>query len=207
MNAIGRSAIRMRCGRSEVIAIMKKNCIILLLVLIRVFGDGSCDQAWAHPFHTTTAEMEFNAETGRLEVALKIAAVDFEQLVQGGTAMVSPNSGSLEVADSTIRLGKEPVRERLAARYLEKQFMVTIEGKPCRFEWVGVEDEIANKWLYFEIILPNAKSTSGELTLTNKVLCDRNNNQINTVVFISKAKRVSLKTHEQSSSVTLPKFQ
>src|SRR5687767_2105837 len=33
----------------------------------------------AHPFHTTTAEMEFNAKTGRLEVSLRVLASDLEE--------------------------------------------------------------------------------------------------------------------------------
>lgn len=167
---------------------------------------GLSGNVWAHPFHTSTAEMEYNAGTGRFEVALKIAASDFEQLVIGGTALIAQDQRSQETPTTAERLTKEQQREKLAARYLEKQFTVSNNGKACTFQWVGTEDEIANKWLYFEIVVPIADDENGEWILTNKVLCDHYNNQINTVVLIAKAKRVSLKTHEQSVSVALPSF-
>ncbi len=67
-----------------------------------------------------------------------------------------------------------------------------------------MEDEQTSKWLYFELILPEGSNTSAKLSLTNKVLCDSNLGQINTVVFLSKSARVSLKTHENQTVVDLP---
>ncbi len=37
--------------------------------------------AQAHPFHTTTGEIEFNAKTGRFEIALRILTADLERAI------------------------------------------------------------------------------------------------------------------------------
>lgn len=175
--------------------------------------------AWAHPFHTSTAEMEYNPASGRFEVSLKVAASDFQQIVNDGAALLesalhstswhqdAESSGihpRINVAGEIASKPSKAITEKRATAYLTESFKLTIGDQPCSLEWIGMEDEITNKWLYFEIVLPKTQSTSGEMTLTNKVLCNRNSNQINTVVFISKAARVSLKTHEQATSVTLP---
>ena len=156
----------------------------------------------AHPFHTTTAEMEFNSVTRRFEVALKIPASDFEHMVRMGLNDDEKSQASTQAAS---KLAIEEMAKS-AGRYIDKQFFVTVAGQACRFEWVGVEDDQQSKWMYFELILPSEQSFSGELQLTNKVLCDRNSDQFNTVVFISNAGRVSLKTHQRAAVVSLPRL-
>jgi hypothetical protein len=65
----------------------------------------------AHPFHISLAEAEFNATTGRLEVSLKVHAVDMERALS-------------QRSRSSIDLEKSPpvaVRE-LMVKYLEEKF-------------------------------------------------------------------------------------
>lgn len=180
----------------------------LYSIVIGCFLGGLClvsNSVSAHPFHTTTAEMEFNSNTGRFEVSLKIPATDFEHIVHGGAALMkAKHSETTGIAQVTHNIKED--NEQLAATYLEKQFVVTVAGETCHLEWIGSEDDRASKWLYFELVLPSESKRSGELTLTNKVLCDRNSGQINTVVVITKAARVSLKTHEQLTIVSLPRI-
>lgn len=161
---------------------------------------------FAHPFHTTTAEMEFNSATKRFEVALKIPAGDFEHMVQLGMSVEKNLDATASAPQFPCKLGPDEIATNVA-RYIDKRFSVTVAGKPCRFEWVGAEDDQQSKWIYFELILPSEQTFDGELTLTNKVLCDRNNDQFNTVVFLSKAGRVSLKTQASQAVVALPRRQ
>lgn len=163
--------------------------------------------AHAHPFHTTTAEMEFNSTTGRFEVSLKIHATDIEAMLRSGDQLLNTKEKGQTKATSVEPKTTEQRQAQQLARYLERQFVVTVAGKPCQLEWIGSEDDQASKWLYFELVLPDDRPSSGEMTLTNKVLCDHNNNQINTVVFLSKTARVSLKTHEHAAVVNLPRIE
>ncbi len=157
----------------------------------------------AHPFHTTTAEMEFNASTKRFEVSLKVPAADYEHMVRAG-AMLKEKVlvKEADLNDGTTAKSARDSTEKSVARYIENCFTVTVAGKPCRFEWVGMEDEQLNKWFYFELV--PAEEQLGSVSLVNKICFDANVGQINTVVFIANAKRVSVKTHEQISSVPLP---
>lgn len=182
----------------------------LYSVVIGCLLAGLClvtNSVFAHPFHTTTAEMEFNSNTGRFEVSLKIPATDFEHIVSGGATLMKAKQSEIAGNNATLTQNVKVENEQLAATYIEHQFVVNVAGKPCHLEWIGSEDDRASKWLYFELVLPNDSKRSGELTLTNKVLCDRNSGQINTVVVIAKAARVSLKTHEQLTIVSLPRIE
>lgn len=148
--------------------------------------------------------MEFNASTGRFEVSLKIPATDFEHVIHGGATLMKAKQSEIAGGAARETQNMNVENDQLAAIYIENQFVVNVAGKPCHLEWIGSEDDRASKWLYFELVLPSDSKRSGELTLTNKVLCDRNSGQINTVVVITKAARVSLKTHEQLTIVSLP---
>ena len=149
--------------------------------------------------------MEFNSATGRFEVALKIPASDFEHMVRLGMSIEKNLDASAPDQKPLGKMGSDATA-KLAARYIDKRFTVTVAGEPCRFEWVGAEDDQQNKWIYFELVVPSELTPDSELTLTNRVLCDRNNDQFNTVVFLSKSGRVSLKTHESDAVVALPRL-
>ncbi len=116
---------------------------------------------------------------GRFEVALKIPAMDFEHMVQVGAQLARQQKTDKDNSEPHSKQS----HEEMAALYLEKQFAVNVAGKDCQLEWVGAEDDQASKWIYFELVLPPDRAASGEMTLTNKVFCDRNSGQINTVVF------------------------
>ena len=58
---------------------------LLLLFAIAIFVSllpGATRESAAHPFHVSFAEVDWNSETGRLEVALKIDPDDLEQAVR-----------------------------------------------------------------------------------------------------------------------------
>ena len=181
---------------------------VMVLCQALILCCGWSNQGQAHPFHTTTAELEFNAASGRYEVALKIPASDFEHMVHYGAKLQASRGASTELVVQLPAKNLEKLdlkqAEKYAALYMAEHFTLAVAGKPCGFEWIGSENDQSATWIYFELILPRESKISGETILTNKVLCDLNKGQINTVVLLSKATRVSLKTYEQSSTVTLP---
>ena len=122
----------------------------LLLILVNGLAE-------AHPQHRSTAQVEVNRKTTRLEVGLR----------------VHPN----ELSQAVARWGEpKGSREERITRYLLDRFQVIGEGQAAKLSWVGQEKEGSDVWLYFEIELPK-----GAAELTNRVFFEQAPNQINVV--------------------------
>lgn len=156
---------------------------------------GFSHAAWAHPFHISTAEMEFNPKTQRFEVSLKLHSIDFEQVLSNQ-------------AGKQINL-EEGDHSEMIQRYLDQHFVLVAlqqlskderqsEPKPDQEVWrskaklVGTEFEASWLWLYFELKPPSCKE---ELALVNSVLVDFTEGQINTVSVRHQGERAGLKMH------------
>lgn len=140
--------------------------------------------AAAHPFHISSAEVEYDAASGRVQVSLKLQANDLEQALSRG-------------AGRRVNI-EQPQAKTEIVSYLGRHFYLsaaeptdqTIPTDRSRVLWVGQELKGAWLWLYFELELPNHR----ELTrLTNTVLFDVNQQQINTVTVRHGSLRTTLK--------------
>ena len=95
----------------------------------------------AHPRHSSIAEAEWNAKTGRLEIALQVNPVDLEQALR-------------RLADRPIDLDKSAGIDRLIQKYLARSFFAREpDGKQAKLIWVGHEVDVKDAWLYFEVPL------------------------------------------------------
>jgi len=143
--------------------------------------------AWAHPFHVSIAEAEWNDESGRLEVAMRLNPVDLEQTLRQRSGL-------------PIDLDKSGRIEQLVEQYLRSSFFAKDrEGQRCEIEWVGKETTIREAWIYFEVALPNGLDG---VSFGNVFLFERMADQVNTVNFHSGNKRQSLRfTVEQPEQV------
>lgn len=86
---------------------------------------------FAHPFHTSSAEMEFNAKSGRYEVALKVLTVDLEK------ALAKHASANKRLAAeetklfahlrnrARVDLDKTPGIDKLITSYLKSNFFLS----------------------------------------------------------------------------------
>lgn len=185
--------------------------------------------AVAHPFHISSAEIEYDAGSDRLQVSLKLQAVDMEQAL----AKLAGKRIKLEQADIDAWL----------VEYLDRHLYLTAvvpmdaEGNPqpqraraqrppetgtsakeaegdsgqvaqaqrvplrSRVHWVGSELKGAWMWIYFELELPPARD---DLQLVNTVLFDTNTGQINTVSVRHAGQRTTLKLTSQQPSEKFP---
>ncbi len=170
--------------------------------------------AVAHPFHISSAEFEYDAGSDRLQVSLKLQAVDVERALA-------------RLAGKPIKLEQAGVQQWLVS-YLDRHLYLTsyvppqadvepvlsdIARDPSRVElppgagprsrvhWVGSELKGAWMWLYFELELP---PTRDNLQLVNTVLFDTNSGQINTVSVRHAGQRVALKLTTQQPSEKFP---
>ena len=181
------------------------------LVLLWALGS-----AWAHPFHISSAEVEYDPKTDRLQVSLKIQALDIEQALS-------------KLARQRIKLEQADADEWLVD-YLSGHFYLTPQGAPAeqvggnlessmeeplaslpgsrsRVHWLGRELKGAWLWLYFELEIPQPDAPRSEpdrarqeLQLFNTVLCETNSRQINTVSVRHAGQRTTLKMTSQQPS-------
>lgn len=124
----------------------------------------------AHPIHTSLAEADYNRTTGKLEIALRVFADDFE-------ARLSVHAGR------KISLEKTPAAEfdEVTRAYLAERFTVkSREGTLAAHTWVGRElKEAANElWLFFEIPLPGGIEGA---VIRHGVLSEHFSDQLNSV--------------------------
>lgn len=115
-----------------------RSALLGLLCLLVLAG-----RAPAHPRHTSIAEAQWNAKSGRLEIALQVHPVDLEQALR-------------RISNRPVDLDKSTGVDRLLQAYLARSFVVKqADGKPAKLIWVGYEVDLKDAWLYFEVPLKN----------------------------------------------------
>lgn len=163
------------------------------MLLTLCLGSSVC--AGAHPFHVSDAEVEYDPPTDRVQVSLKLQALDLERaLTKSVGAKVN-----IERVEA----------EKHIADYLSKRFYITnaptepaerpergngteqANERRSKLHLVGQELKGAWLWLYFELELPQPRT---ELRLVNTILFDENDRQINSIFVRFKSERASLKT-------------
>ena len=140
-------------------------------------------RALAHKFHTSFTEANYNAEAGTLEVSLRTFPDDLESAVRRRAA-------GKPSAPPAARDRKKEFEERVAA-YVAETFRVrTPGGDPVKISWVGMDAGVDSAWLYFEVQLPAGTESLG---LSNRLLFDLFDDQINLVNLKTKDRRTALR--------------
>lgn len=141
--------------------------------------------ALLHPVHETVSEIEWNAETSRLEVALRLDVLD-EQWLRKKLG------------------GKEPVSQ-WAIGYLQQNFRVTERPKGKKpdsttYRWVGRKEEGSHVWWYFEIEPPDKQRPTW---IDQRVLLEREENYTNRILILDQTPRRSLDLNAQRPKANL----
>ena len=145
---------------------MGKYVLILMGVLGALFSVRSV--ASPHPFHTSIAQIDYDAKTQVFEVSLRVFTDDFETALS-------------KESNQKIKLDETAQHDGLIERYLRKQFGFTdLEGLRKEARFVGKEFEVDATWIYLEI--PGSPSVSG-LRLRNALLTEVFEDQVNVVNF------------------------
>jgi len=110
--------------------------------------------AQAHNFHVGLTEISFNPRTGSTEVVHTYTAHDVEALL-------------MNLYQRHFDLGLEE-DQAVFRRYLEKQFRITVNGKPLPLQWVGMQANVDSIVVFQEIektgLPPGAVLLDGVLT-------------------------------------------
>jgi len=93
--------------------------------------------AQAHNFHVGLTEISFNPRTGSTEVVHTYTAHDVEALL-------------MNLYQRQFDLGLEE-DQAVFRRYLEKQFRISVNGKPVALQWVGMQANVDTINVFQEI--------------------------------------------------------
>jgi hypothetical protein len=150
-----------------------------------------------HPYHVSRAEIEFNAQTNKFQVALCVWPEDLEKAV----AKLSKQPVDLDTTEGVEDLIRDyvanqfrivdanaVVEEAVADDDVKEKAEGTeneiVSGKfsaeqalPESFRWVGYELELKQAWLYFEIDAGEAEAWRIE----SQVFFELNDDQFNQV--------------------------
>jgi len=110
-----------------------------------------------HPFHETLAQIEHNTSANTLEMAMRIDAIDLDQMVERWLG----ERIDIEHDSRGERSTELWLRERLAARLPD--------GSPASMTWIGSEFQGPFAWLYVEF---DAPKSAAYLDLADIVLFD-----------------------------------
>jgi len=117
-----------------------------------------------HPFHVSVAEMEFNPQSGCLEVSLRVWPEDLEKALRQKTG-------------KPVDLDSDPQVDKLIFAYLQNKIEVQDpEGKKYPLRWIGKELEIKQAWLYFEV---KTLREPDDFTYSNRLFFELQDDQIN----------------------------
>ena len=125
--------------------------------------------AQAHPSHVAIAEVEWNRETGNLEVAMRLRPEDVEDAL------------SRMLRSERVDLERTKDVDKHLAAYLTPHFTVAANDQRQTIQWVGKEVTLRFVWVYFEVPMPENAATA-DLTLSCTVLMDLLPDQTNTVL-------------------------
>lgn len=120
-----------------------------------------------HPVHETISEVQWNAKTSRVEVALRLDVLDEQWIVK--------------------QMGKEGAKSDAGRlKYLSRRFRVSPFPKPgqddqAAYHWIGRQSEGSHAWWFFEIVPPASQCPDW---IEIKLLFDHHGNYQHRVVFV-----------------------
>lgn len=142
----------------------------------------------AHPFHATYTEVDWNAKSKVLEVALRVQPEDLDRVLSLRTKR-------------KIDIEKTKGVDKLIQTYLAEVFLVEPKLKqPVAIRWIGKEVSSKEAWLYFEI--PRPQGIEG-LKLLNRIFLEILPDQVNTVRVRQGRQRVTLRFDRNSRKPVL----
>lgn len=138
-----------------------------------------------HPVHETVSEIEWNDETHRLEVALRLDQLD-EQWLEN-------------------RLSRQRPTEAWAIEYLKEKFRIrerddARQPDTASYHWVGREAKGPHVWWFFEIAPTDQREAEW---IEQQMLFEREPNYVHRVLILGSPTKRSLNLHSRRPKANL----
>ena len=137
-----------------------------------------------HPFFVSMTDINFNDNTKELEVSVRIFTDDLENTLR------KYHTGKIDILHPTDK----DAMNAYINEYIQQHLQLKVNDKTVVLSFVGYEEQSESIWTYFEI--KNIDKVS-KINITNNLLHDYNNNQINMM-------HVKVKDKEQSTKLDYP---
>jgi hypothetical protein len=136
--------------------------------------------ALVHPLYVAVTEVNHNAQEKTLEISCKAFADDLEKAIE--------KSSNQKV--DLFNVKDKAAAEKAIAEYFRKHLILKVDGKVLQLELVGFERESEAVWSYFQV---NNVTAVKKLEVTNNILYEASNDQINLIHVTVNGNRKSTK--------------
>ncbi len=133
-----------------------------------------------HPYYISVVEAEHNAADKTLEISCKIFTNDFESILE-----------KVYKTDVDLTSPKDKAAtEKMIREYITKRLSFKVDGKAVAITYIGFEKQDEAIYSYFQA---DGIATVKKVEVTNSLLHDFSNQQINIIHCIVGGKRQSTK--------------
>ncbi|HVF98080.1 MAG TPA: DUF6702 family protein [Flavisolibacter sp.] len=147
------------------------------------------NEAAKHPFYISVTEVSHNATDKTLEISCKFFADDFEQTIE-----------KVSKAALDISLAKDKAAfDKYIPDYVSRHLTLLVDNKPVMLSYVGFEKEKESAFAYFEV---KNITAARSISITNSLLHDFTNQQINIMHVTVGGKRQSTKLDYPATKAT-----
>lgn len=152
-------------GKESVVIRRSFACLAALVLLVGFGGFGRPRTAWAHPLHTSLAEISYDSRSGHISVTLRVFVDDFTN---------AANLRRRQLAARGVASGNSPLVE-----YAQASFSINeASGRRVALRFCGGRRAGDLMWL---CLRGTARPGRRQLMLTNQILFDLFRDQINIV--------------------------
>ena len=142
-----------------------------------------------HPIFVSVTEIEHNAKDKTLEVSCKIFTDDFEKTLR------ATYKTHVDLLDENLK----PAMDKLVNDYVQKHLKVAVDGKLVGLKYLGFEKIDEGIYSYYQA---DNITTPKKIEVTDNVLLEYNEQQMNIVHIIVDGKRKSAKLSGSENKVT-----
>lgn len=137
---------------------MSKALLLIMLVWLPL-------QTWAHDFHTSITDAQYNPRTKMYELAVRVFADDLEEALS-------------RRHKTSVRLDRSERVNKLIAEYLQTHLAISAsKGARTQQKFIGLQEESDAVWLYVEI--PAGKAPIDQVWVQNALLTELFEDQMN----------------------------
>jgi hypothetical protein len=126
---------------------------------------GKVESKKAHPFHVSVTEIDHNATEKTLEIGCKLFTDDFESILE------KTYKTKVDLTNPTDRAATG----KLVSDYINKHFIIKVDGKPISLAAIGFEKESEATWCYLQ---GDNVAAVKKVEITNTLLYDLFDDQV-----------------------------
>lgn len=144
--------------------------------------------AYFHPFFVSVTEIRHNEKSRSIEISSKMFFDDFE------AALENKYRTKIDI----LKPADRKKVDQLVSDYLSRHLRLTVNGKPVTMNYLGYEIQEDGAWCYLEV--PKVSRVS-KVEITNDILFDEHESQVNMLHVTVKGERKSTKLDNPEKKV------